>query len=118
MSGEQYLVSKLKKNLYGLKQVPSQWYLKFDRFMTSSGYKRLETDYCCYFKYFENFYIILPLHVDDMLVARSSMKEIVNLKTQFAREFLIKDLGTTKKMLGIRINGEKKIVKAVTNGVH
>ena len=71
MSGEQYLVCKLKKNLYGLKQVPR----------TSSGYRRLEIDQCCYFKYFENSYIILPLYVDDMLVTQSSIKEIVSLKT-------------------------------------
>ena len=116
MSGEQYLVCKLKKNLYGLKQVPRQWYLKFDRFMASNGYRRLKIDHYCYFKYFENSYIILLMYIDDMLVARSSMREIVNLKTQFAREFSIKDLGITKKILGIRIRRErKKTVEAITS---
>jgi len=51
--------------------------LKFDEFMSSSGYTRLQADHCCYFKYFENSYIILLLYVDDMFVAGSSMKEIV-----------------------------------------
>ena len=58
-SGEERLVCKLKKSLYGLKQAPRQWYLKFDRFMVSSAYTRLEAGHCCYFKYFANSYIIL-----------------------------------------------------------
>ena len=102
-----------------LETSPRQWYLNFDRFMTNSGYTRLETDHCCYFKYFENSYIILLLYVDDRLVAESSMKKIVNLKAQLARIFSMKDLGPAKKMLGRRINRErKKTVETVTSQVH
>jgi len=103
MSNKEYLVCKLKKNLYGLEQASRQWYLKFDKFMANSGYMRLQADHCCYFKYFENSYILL-LYVDDMLVAGSSMEEIVNLKAQLAREVSIKVLGPAKKTLGMRIN--------------
>jgi hypothetical protein len=67
----------LKKSLYGLKQAPRQWYLKFDRFMTEQGYNRCHSDHCVYFKRLENgSYIILPLYVDDMLVAGSNMQDI------------------------------------------
>ena len=72
MSSEEHLVCKLKKSLYGLKQSPRKWHLNFDSFLASSGYTRLDADHRCYFKYFENSYII---HF-----AGSSMKEIVNLK--------------------------------------
>jgi len=85
MSDKEHLVCKLKKNLYGLKQAPRQRYLKFDKFMASNGYKRLQAGRCLYLKYFENSYIILLLYVNDMLVAGSSMKKIVNLKAQLAR---------------------------------
>ena len=78
MLDNEYLVCKLKKSLYDLKQAPRQWYLKFDRFMTSSGYTILQADHCCYFKYFEDFYIILLLYVDGILVAGLNMKEVVN----------------------------------------
>ena len=81
------MVCKLKKSLYGLKHAPRQWYLKFKIFMVSSEFVRLRADHCCYFKWFENFYIILLLYVDDMLVAGSSMKEIVILKVKLAKEF-------------------------------
>ena len=47
---KEYLVCKLK-NLHGLRQAPRLWYLMFDKFMTCSGYTRLQADHCCYFKY-------------------------------------------------------------------
>ena len=75
--------------------------------MVSSGFTRLHVDHCCYSKWFENSYIILLLYV-DMFVIGSSMKEIVILKVKLAKEFSMKDLGPTKKILEMRINKEKK----------
>jgi len=82
--------------------------LKLDRFIASSGYSRLQADHYCYFKYFENSYITLLLYVDGMLVAGASMKEIMNLKAQLAREFSMKDLSPAKKILGMRISRERE----------
>ena len=39
-------VCRLKKTLYGLKQLPRQWYKKFDSFMMSQNYIRSEYDHC------------------------------------------------------------------------
>ena len=69
MPRKEQLVCKLKKSLYDLKEGPKQWYLKYDIFMMSSGFTRLEIDHCCYSKWFENSYIMLLLYVNDMLVA-------------------------------------------------
>ena len=43
-----------------------------------------------------------------MLVDRSNMKEIVNLKAKLAKEFSMKDLGSAKKILGMRISKREK----------
>ena len=87
--------------------------------MANSGYMRLKVDHCCYFKYFENSYVILLWYVVEMLVAGSSIKEIVNLKAQLARKFSMKDLGPAKKILRMRISRErKKTVETVTSRVH
>jgi hypothetical protein len=57
---------------------------------------------------FESSYIILLLYVDDMLVAGSNMDEIKKLKKQLSREFDMKDLGSAKQILGMRINRDKQ----------
>ena len=38
VKGKENLVCSLKESLYGMKQDPRQWYLKFDNFMTEQGY--------------------------------------------------------------------------------
>ena len=92
--------------------------MKFDRFIVSSGFTRLEVDHCCYSKWFENSYIMLLLYIDDTLITGSSMKEIMNLKARLAEEFSMKDLGHVKKILGMRINRERKeIAKSVRSRV-
>ena len=78
VQGQENLVCKLRKSLYGLKQVPRQWYKKFDSFMHRIEFKRCEADHYCYVKSFDNSFIILLLYVDDMLIARSSIEEINN----------------------------------------
>ncbi|RVX07254.1 Retrovirus-related Pol polyprotein from transposon TNT 1-94 [Vitis vinifera] len=107
VQGQENLVCKLRKNLYDLKQVPRQWYKKFDSFMHRIGFKRCEANYCCYVKSFDNSYIILLLYVDDMLIVGSNIEEINNLKKQLSKQFAMKDLGVAKQILGMRIIRDK-----------
>ena len=107
VQGQENLVCKLRKSLYGLKQAPRQWYKKFDSFMHKIGFKRRETDHCCYVKSFDNSYIILLLYVHDMLIVWSSIEEINNLKKQLSKQFAMKDLGAAKQILGMRIFRDK-----------
>ena len=89
--------------MYGLKQVLRLWYKKFDSFMHRIGFKRCETDHCCYVKFFGNSYIILLLYLDDMLIVGSSTEEINILKKQLLKQFAIKDLAAVKQILGTRM---------------
>ncbi|KAE8698964.1 Alpha-glucan water dikinase [Hibiscus syriacus] len=102
------LVCMLNKSLFGLKQAPRCWYKRFDSFIICLGYNRLNADPCAYFKRFgDNDFVILLLYVDDMLVAGSNKDHIEELKAQLAREFEMKDLGSTNKILGIQIHGDR-----------
>ena len=64
------MVYLLKKSLYGLKQSPRQWYLRFDQFTSSYGYNRSQYDSCVYYRNLvTNNYIYLLFYMDDMLIA-------------------------------------------------
>ncbi|KAE8671438.1 Casein kinase I isoform delta-like [Hibiscus syriacus] len=97
----------LNKSLYGLKQAPRYWYKIFDSIMCL-GYNRLNADPCAYFKRSgDNDFVILLLYVDDMLVAGPNKDHIEELKAQLAREFEMKDLGSTNKILGMQIHRDR-----------
>ena len=74
------------------------------RSMIQIGYTRCEYDCCVYVKMLDDgSYIFLLLYVDDMLIATKSMCEVDRLKALLCKEFDMKDLGTTKKILGMEI---------------
>ncbi|KAE8703505.1 hypothetical protein F3Y22_tig00110469pilonHSYRG00245 [Hibiscus syriacus] len=65
-------------------------------------------DPCAYFKRSgDNDFVILLLYVDDMLVAGPNKDHIEELKAQLAREFEMKDLGSTNKILGMQIHRDR-----------
>ena len=66
-------VCLLRKSLYGLKQSPRQWNLRFDSFIKKIGFTRCVKDPCVYMnksKAGDNIYLLL--YVDDMLIAAKS----------------------------------------------
>ena len=97
---KEYMVCKLTRSLYGLKQELRKLYKKFDSFMTKSRFFKAEKDPCCYFKKYIDSYVFLLLYVDDMLIAGSSMREINNLKTRLSSAFQMKDLGQQNRFWG------------------
>ena len=106
--GKENMVCRLKKSLYGLKQAPRQWHMKFESFTHKEGFQKYNVDHCYFFKRYKSSYIILLLYVDDMLVAGSYIDEIKNLKAQLSKEFDMKDLGPTKKTLGMQITRDNQ----------
>ncbi|KAH9659545.1 hypothetical protein KPL70_023885 [Citrus sinensis] len=107
-TGKENLVCRLNKSLYGLKQALRCWYKRFDSFIMSLGYNRLSSDHCAYYKRFEdNYFIILLLYVDDMLVAGPNKDQVQELEAQLAREFEMKDLGPANKILGMQIHRDR-----------
>ncbi|KAL4032228.1 hypothetical protein IC575_005296 [Cucumis melo] len=108
VKGKENLVCRLNKSLYGLKKTPRCWYKRFDSFIVSLGYNRLNADPCAYFKRFgEKDFIVLLLYVDDMLVESLNKDRIEELKAHLAREFEMKDLGPANKILGMQIHRDR-----------
>ena len=109
VKGKENLVCKLRKSLYGLKQAPRQWYKKFDSFMMSQGYDRTTSDHCVFMKKFsDDDFIILLLYVDDMLIVGHDVGKIEKLKRELSKSFAMKDLGSVKQILGMKILRDRK----------
>jgi len=101
VAGKENLVCRLKKSLYGLKQVPRYWYKKFDSFMTGHDFKKTLTDQYVFVKrYGHGDFIISLLYVDGMLIARHDPKKIIAVKKALSKSFAMKDLGSKKQILG------------------
>ena len=61
-------VFRLKKSLYGLRQVPRTWYGRIDNLLSSLGITKSKTDSKLYYKVEEGNPMILLLYVDDLFV--------------------------------------------------
>lgn len=98
----------LKKSLYGLKQSPRQWYLRFDNFMLKLCFQRCNLDCCVYYREMSGEKIYLVLYVDDMFIASKNMYQIDLLKQQLISEYKMEDLRPAKKILGMQPIRDRK----------
>jgi hypothetical protein len=80
--------------------------------MIEHGHSRSEYNNCMYHRKLSNGSLVyLLLYVDDMLIAAKNLVEINRLKTQLSGEFEMKDLGATKKILGMEIHRDREAGK-------
>ncbi|CAM8986467.1 unnamed protein product [Rhodiola kirilowii] len=97
-------VCLLKKSIYCLKQSPRQWNIKFNECMLSLGFIRSKYDTCLYLKRPKSgLCLYLLLYVDDILIMSNAESEIEKIKKELSMNIDMKDLGNTKKILGINI---------------
>ena len=92
--------------MYGFKQSPLQWYKKFDNFAIGIGFVRSKYDICFYFMLADT-PIYLLLYVDDILLIIKSKPKICELKSLLNINFDMKDLGPTRKLLGMIIERDR-----------
>ena len=98
-----YLVCRLKKSLYLLKQAPKAWYVKIDGFLLSLSFVRCNSDPNFYLKLIHDYLMIIFLYVDYLLITGSSKKEIASLKDVMNNAFSMTDLGLLSQFLGLEI---------------
>ena len=98
-----YLVCMLNKSLYGLKQSPSAWYAKIDGFLLSLSFVQCKSNPNVYLKLILAYLMIIVLYLDDLLITRSSKKEIASMKDAMNHAFSMTDLGLLSQFLGLKI---------------
>ena len=90
---------KLKRTLYGLKQSPRVWNRTLTEELTRFGLNKSEHENCLFW----NDEMLVVVYVDDMLVASSSETEIEKLCSHLKKGFVVKNLGSVKKFLGVSV---------------
>ncbi|RVW39088.1 Retrovirus-related Pol polyprotein from transposon TNT 1-94 [Vitis vinifera] len=102
-NGKENMVCRLKRSIYGLKQASRQWYLKFEKIVTSFGFIKNKFDQCIYMKVNGSKYIFMVLYIDDILLASSNVNLLNDTKRILSTNFNMKDLGEAYFVLGIEI---------------
>lgn len=75
----------------------------------SHKYNRIISNHYVYVNIFSNDdCIIILLFVDDMLIIGHDRSKIGKLKKELNKSFVMKDLGSTNQILGMKITCDKK----------
>src|SRR5277367_1585406 len=109
-SKEDDLICRLRKSIYGLKQVPRVWNQQLRHFLKSISFDQLYSDPCVYINKTMN--IIIVIWVGDLIIFGMDMARINDFKAQLSAEYEMKDLGELKYFLGIQVHRdrERKII--------
>jgi hypothetical protein len=102
---KEHMGCHLRKSIYELKQASRHWYLKFVETIRSFGFKENEEDNCIYAKFRNGKFIFLILYVDDILLASSDVRLLLETKRFLSSNFDMKDLDEAFFVLGIEIHG-------------
>lgn len=77
-----------------MKYALRQWYKKFNSFIVSHGYIRIDINHCVYFKTFlEGKFVITLFYEDDMLIVEKDVTVTSGLIKELIGSFNMKDLG-------------------------
>ena len=100
---------RLKKVLYGMKQVHRTWYSRIDNYMIKNGFCRSNIEPTLYMKVNEHGQILIVfLYVNDMIF--TSDFELDGFKAAMMKEFEMIDFGLMRYFLGIEVEQYKKVI--------
>ena len=105
--GQEDLVCKLKRSIYGLKQSPRCWNSALDNKLKQMGFVQAKGDPCLYLAS-EGEMFIIAVYVDDIVLAGKSDQRLAEVKQALANQFQVKDMGELHYFLGVKVVQDKK----------
>ena len=106
--GQEHMVCKLQKSIYGLKQASRSWNIRFDQAIKSLGFIQNIDEQCVYKKIQGKFVAFLVLCVDNILLIGNDIGVLTTIKIWLAKQFDMKDLGEISYILGIKLLRDRK----------
>ena len=88
--GQEHLVCKLKKSIYGLKQSPRCWNTALDEHLGKIGFIQSANDPCIYISTKGS--VALAVYVDDIIIAAGSELQMREVKQAIADKFNVNDM--------------------------
>ena len=107
VQGQEHLVCKLKKSIYGLKQSPRCWNSTLDRHLQKMGFVPTTSDPCIYTAS-EGEMFVIGVYVDDIVLAGRSDKRMTEVKRALAMQFEVKYMGELHYFLGVKVVQDHK----------
>jgi hypothetical protein len=98
------IVCRLNKSFYDLKQATRNWFAKFSQALLPYGFSQSKVDYSLFTLNKGNSFIAILVYIDDLIIAGNQEKNIAQLKTYLSHTFKMKDLGTLKYFLGLKVS--------------
>ena len=101
IEGAEHKVLKLKKALYGLRQVPRAWNAKLDNTLLALGFQKSEAEHGVYIRGLGEARLIVGVYVDDLIITGRS--GINKFKAEMKKMFSMSDLGLLSYYLGLEV---------------
>lgn len=99
--GEEHLVCKLEKSLYGLKQSSRCWNKVLRECIEKIGFIQASADPCVFIR--KNALTIIGVHVDDLMILARNITEMRSVKDSLKLQFKMKDMGELHYYVGVCI---------------
>ncbi len=100
--GQENLVCRLEKSIYGLKQSPRCWNQALDTKLKMMNFTPSKSDPCIYLSTTDSLFI-LAVYVDDILLAGKSQEKIAQVKSELGSHIQVKDMGELHYFLGVSV---------------
>ena len=106
--GQEHVLCKLKRSIYGLKQASRSWKTRFDQAIKSYGFDQCPDESCVYKKCDGSVVVFLVLYVADILLIGNDVGVLSSVKVWLSTRFDMKDLGEASHILGIKLLRDRK----------
>ena len=106
--GQEHMVCKLHRSIYGLKQASRSWNIRFDQVIKLYGFEKSHDVPCVYKKIQGIVVVFLVLYIDDILLIGNSVKVLSDVKGYLKKQFDMKDLGEANYILGFKLLRDQK----------